>query len=205
MCAVTSKQGEGAGGESFAGRIMEPGELKELLAKFGMMVGLDTGPEADTNLQVAQLAHALVGVVEAHATRAEEDYRAAGADPPDIVQASLMAFAGVNCQNEVDELALINWRATRLAGVLSALDFGGPFPRKGEVGSGDALMRTIRLVAAALSGMTTAAVAAANPRRGETDAALGGHALFKAMGALEEAAKDIHTHRAMGDLMRLAD
>ena len=129
---MTSTQGEGASDESFAGRVMEPGELKELLARFGMMVGLDTGPEANTNLQVAQLAHALVGVVEAHATRAEEAYRAAGADPPDIIQASLMAFAGVNCQNEVDELALINWRATRLAGVLSALDFGGPFLRRGE-------------------------------------------------------------------------
>jgi len=202
---VASKQGEEAAGGSYAGKIMELGELKELLAKFGMMVGLDTSPEADTKFQAAQMAHALVGVVEAHATRAEDAYRAAGAEPPDIIQASLMAFAGVNCQNEVDELALINWRATRLAGVLSALDFGGPFPRKGEVGSGDALIRTIRLVGAALAGMTTAAVAAANPRRGDTDAALAGQALSKAMGALEEAAKDIHTHRAMGDLMRLAD
>ena len=202
---MASKQGEEAAGGSYAGKIMELGELKELLAKFGMMVGLDTSPEADTKFQAAQMAHALVGVVEAHATRAEDAYRAAGAEPPDIIQASLMAFAGVNCQNEVDELALINWRATRLAGVLSALDFGGPFPRKGEVGSGDALIRTIRLVGAALSGMTTAAVAAANPRRGDTDAALAGQALSKAMGALEEAAKDIHTHRAMGDLMRLAD
>lgn len=50
------------------------------------MVGLDTSPEADTELQVAQLAHALVGVVEAHATRAEEAYRAAGAGPADLIQ-----------------------------------------------------------------------------------------------------------------------
>ena len=176
---------------------MELGELKELLAKFGMMVGLDTSPEADTDLQVAQLAHALVGVVEAHATRAEEAYRAAGAEPADLIQTSLMAFAGVNCQSEVDELALINWRATRLAGVVGALDFGGPFPRKGAIGSGDALMRTIRLVAAALSGMTRAALVSANPRRGDGDATIAGETLFKAMGALEEAAKDIHTHRAM--------
>ena len=82
MCAVVTKQGEDAGGGSFAGRVMEPGELKELLAKFGMIVGLDTGPDVDANLQVAQMAHALVGVVEAHATRAEEAYRAAGADTP---------------------------------------------------------------------------------------------------------------------------
>ncbi|MFN2504270.1 MAG: hypothetical protein ABR540_08575 [Acidimicrobiales bacterium] len=192
-------------GSPYAGKIMEVGELKELLAKFGMMVGLDPSPEADTDLQVAQMAHALVGVVEAHATRAEEAYRAAGAEPADLIQASLMAFAGVNCQSEVDELALINWRATRLAGVVGALDFGGPFPRKGAIGSGDALMRTIRLVAAALSGMTRAALVSANPLRGDGDAAIAGETLFKAMGALEEAAKDIHTHRAMGELMGMAD
>lgn len=203
---MASGQSSGSeNGSPYAGKIMELDELKELLAKFGMMVGLDTSPEADTDLQAAQLAHALVGVVEAHATRAEEAYRAVGAEPADLIQASLMAFAGVNCQTEVDELALIHWRATRLAGVLSALDFGGPFPRKGGIGSGDALIRTIRLVAAALSGMTSAAQVSANPARGEGAAALAGEALSKAMGALEEAAKDVHTHRAIGDLMRMTD
>ena len=202
---MASNRGSDSDGSPYAGKIMEVGELKELLAKFGMMVGLDSSPEADTDLQVAQLAHALVGVVEAHATRAEEAYRDAGAGPAELIQASLMAFAGVNCQNEVDELGLINWRATRLAGVVGALDFGGPFPRKGAIGSGDALMRTIRLVAAALSGMTRAALVAANPRRGDGEAAVAGETLVKAIGALEEAAKDIHTHRAMGDLMRMTD
>lgn len=202
---MASNRGSDSDGSPYAGKIMQVGELKELLAKFGMMVGLDSSPEADTDLQVAQLAHALVGVVEAHATRAEEAYRDAGAGPAELIQASLMAFAGVNCQNEVDELGLINWRATRLAGVVGALDFGGPFPRKGAIGSGDALMRTIRLVAAALSGMTRAALVAANPRRGDGEAAVAGETLVKAIGALEEAAKDIHTHRAMGDLMRMTD
>jgi hypothetical protein len=201
---MTSPQDHGTDGP-YAGKVMEIGELKELLAKFGMMVGLDTSPEADTNLQVVQMAHALVGVAEAHATRAEQAYRAAGAGPGDIIQASLMAFGGVNCQTEADELALIHWRATRLAGVLGALDFGGPFPRKGDIGSGDVLIRTIRLVAAALSGMTSAAQASANPLRGDTDAALAGHTLSRAMDALEEAAKDIHLHRAIGDLMGMAD
>lgn len=111
----------------------------------------------------------------------------------------------MNCQTEVDELALINWRATRLAGVLGALDFSGPFPRRGAIGSGDALMRTIRLVAAALSGMTSAAHVAVNPWRGDEDAAVAGEALSKSMGALEEAVKDVHTHRAIGDLMRMTD
>ncbi len=202
---MASTQGSGDDGSPYAGRMMELGELSDLLAKFGMMVGLDTSPGADTDLQAAQLAHALVGVVEAHATRAEEAYRAAGAEPADIIQASLMAFGGVNCQSEADELALINWRATRLAGVLGALDFDGPFPRKGAIGSGDVLIRTIRLVAAALSGMTSAAQASANPRRGDGDAAVAGQALSRAMDALEEAAKDVHTHRAIGDLMGMTD
>lgn len=111
----------------------------------------------------------------------------------------------MNCQNEVDELALIQWRAVRLAGVLGALDFPGPIPRKGEVGSGDSLIHTMRLVAAALCGMATAAHTSVNPLRGPDDATVAGQALFKAMGALEEAAKDVHRHRAIGELMGMAD
>jgi hypothetical protein len=108
-------------------------------------------------------------------------------------------------QNEADELALISWRATRLAGVLGALDFSGPIPRKGEIGSGDSLIHTMRLVAAALCGMVTAAQASANPLRGPREAATAGQALAKAMSALEEAAKDVHRHRAMGELMGMTD
>jgi hypothetical protein len=63
-----------------------------------------------------------------------------------------MAFAGVNCQSESDELALIQWRVTRLSGALGALDFCGPITRQGEVGSGDSLIPTMRLTAAVLSG-----------------------------------------------------
>ena len=121
----------------WAGKVIPPRELGALLARFGMIVGLDTSPQADEELQSAQMAHALLGAAEAHATRAEQAYRDAGAEPPDITQASLMAFAAVNCQNEADELALISWRATRLAGVLGALDFSGPIAVTGEVGSGD--------------------------------------------------------------------
>ncbi len=127
-------------------------DLGALLTRFGMMVGLDTRPEADEEFQAAQLAHALVGVAEAHATRAEQAYRDAGAQPPDLTQASLMTFGAVNCQNEADELALIQWRATRLAGVLSALDFPGPIPRKGEVGAGTTLRFVLLLVLFTASG-----------------------------------------------------
>ncbi|MBV8540649.1 MAG: hypothetical protein JO063_04775 [Pseudonocardiales bacterium] len=117
-----------------------------------------------------------------------------------------MAFAGVNCQSESDELALIQWRATRLAGALGALDFSGPIQRQGELGSGDSLIRTMRLVAAALSGMaTTAAHASVDPQRGPGQGAAAGQALAKAMSALEEAAKDVNRHRAIGDLMGMAD
>ncbi len=202
--AAGKVNGSGRSGE-WAGEVIPTRELAALLARFGMMVGLDTSPEADEEFQSAQLAHALVGAVEAHATRAEQAYRDAGAGPPDLTQASLMAFAAVNCQNEVDELALIQWRAVRLAGVLGALDFPGPIPRKGEVGSGDALIHTMRLVAAALCGMATAAHTSVNMERGPGEAAQAGQALAKAMGALEEAAKDVHRHRAIGELMGMAD
>jgi hypothetical protein len=44
-----------------------------------------------------------------------------------------------------------------------------------------------------------------NPLRGPGDATVAGQALFKAMGALEEATKDIHRHRAIGELMGMTD
>ncbi len=63
----------------------------------------------------------------------------------------------------------------------------------------------MRLVAAALSGMATAAHTSINPLRGPKDSAVAGQALAKAMAALEEAAKDIHRHRAIGDLMGMVE
>jgi hypothetical protein len=202
MAGPETGQTNGEPGE-WAGEVIPLDELAALLARFGMIVGLN--PSGDTELQTVQLAHALVGAAEAHATRAEQAYRDAGAGPGDLTQASLMAFGGVNCQNESDELALIGWRATRLAGVLGTLDFSGPIARQGEVGSGDSLIRTMRLVAAALSGMATAAHTSVNPLRGPGDSAVAGQALAKAMSALEEAAKDANRHRAIGDLMGMVD
>jgi hypothetical protein len=204
VVSSAASKANGKPGE-WAGEVIPLEELTALLARFGMIVRLDASAEADQELQAAQLAHALLGVVEAHATRAEQVYRDAGAAPPDITRASLMAFAGVNCQSQSDELALIQWRATRLAGALGALDFAGPIKRQGEVGSGDSLIHTMRLVAAALCGMATAAYTSVNPLRGPDDATVAGQALFKAMGALEEAAKDVHRHRAIGELMGMAD
>lgn len=197
--ASTGRPGE------WAGRVIPTGELLGLLERFGMQFGLDEGPEAERELQAAQLGHALVGAAEAHATRTEEAYRAVGAGSADLTQASLMSFAAVNCQDQADELGLLQWRATRLAGALSALDFSGPVPREGEVGSGDTLIRTMRLTAAALAGMAQAAQATSNPHRGPGEAASAGEALSKAMGALEAAAADVHQHRAIGELMRYTD
>ncbi|MFI6742240.1 hypothetical protein ACIBI9_55835 [Nonomuraea sp. NPDC050451] len=57
----------------------------------------------------------------------------------------------------------------------------------------------MRLVAAALSGMATAARAARDPMR---DA---GEALIKAATVLQEAAKEAHSLRAMGELMTMTD
>ena len=41
---MASKQDDVSDGSPYAGKVMELGEIKELLAKFGMMVGLDTSP-----------------------------------------------------------------------------------------------------------------------------------------------------------------
>jgi hypothetical protein len=68
----------------FAGKVIEMEDLAALLARFGMIVKLDESPGAEAELQAAQMAHALVGAAEAHATRAEHAYRAAGADSADI-------------------------------------------------------------------------------------------------------------------------
>ncbi len=80
----------------WAGKVIPPRELGALLARFGMIVGLDTSPKADEELQSAQMAHALLGAAEAHATRAEQAYRDAGAEPPDITQASRGDSPGKN-------------------------------------------------------------------------------------------------------------
>ena len=140
-------------------------------------------------------------MVEAHASRAEDAARTAGAGVADIAEVALMAFAGANCQREADEWALIEWRATRLAMVLSGLDFGGPLPRQGQVGSGDVLVRTIRTVAAALSAMASAKHAAADPLRGDGVTADAGRALARAMDALAKAAADAPLHRNIGGLI----
>ncbi|MET7517944.1 hypothetical protein ABZS88_31595 [Streptomyces sp. NPDC005480] len=78
-----------------AGRVADPGELVELLARFGMLVQVDEAAADSRELMVASPAHALVGAAEAHASRAEDAANRAGAGPADIGQAALMAFAGV--------------------------------------------------------------------------------------------------------------
>jgi len=90
-------------------------------------------------LQTPQMENALACAVEAHASRAEDAYRQQGAEPADLAQVGLMAFAGVPCQGPADDLALIQWRAQHLAGALNSLAFPGPISRQGGIGSGDAL------------------------------------------------------------------
>jgi hypothetical protein len=193
-------RGMAAAGE-YAGGVIGHQELAALLAPFGMIVQVD--PDEDMAFQTAQMANALVGAVEAHASRAEDAYRQQGAGPAELVQTGLMAFAGVPCQGPADELALIQWRAQHLAGALNSLDFPGPIPRRGDIGSGDALIRTMRLAAAALSAMAKAAHIAAGPASGPGAAREAGMLLSRAMDALAEAAKDVHRHRAAGDLMSM--
>jgi hypothetical protein len=175
-------------------------ELTELLAKFGMIIRLDDSPDADRELQRTQLAHALVGVAEAHASRAEQRYRDAGATPSDLAEASLMAFAGVNCHTDLDEWGLISWRANRLAGALAALGIADR--DKHPAGS---LPATLVLVAAALSGIAQAVQTSLDPDRADGDALSAGLALSKAMDALDLAAGASARHCADADLIQLLD
>ena len=184
-------------------------ELVALLDRFGMKIEVDLAGAAaegvSPELVHARLAHALVGAVEAHATRAEEAARRTGADVEDIAEVALMAFAGAGSAAESDEWALIEWRTTRLAMVLSGLDFAGPLKREGRIGSGDTLVRTIRQVAAALSAMASAKHAGSNPLRGRGVARDAGQALSRGMDVLEQAAKDVPLHRNIGQLMQMTD
>ena len=153
-----------AGPGEFAGKVIGKQDLAALLAPFGMIVTVD--PDQDMAMQTAQMANALVGAVEAHASRAEDAYRRQGADPADLVQVGLMAFAGVPCQGPADDLALIQWRGPAPGGRPNSLDFPGPVKRQGDIGSGDALTRTMRLTAAALAAMAKAAHTSIDPARG---------------------------------------
>lgn len=63
----------------------------------------------------------------------------------------------------------------------------------------------MRLVAAALSGMATAAQTSVYPLRGPGESATAGEALAKSMSALEVAAKDTNRHRVIGDLLGMVD
>ena len=87
-------------------------------------------------------------------------------------------------------LALIQWRARHLAGALSSLDFPGPVKRQRDVGSGDALIRTMRLTAAALAAVAKAARTFADPARDPGAVREAGVVLSRAMDALAAAAKD---------------
>ncbi len=119
-------------------------DLVGLLDRFGMKVGIDLdGAAADgvsAELITARLAHALVGVAEAHASRAEDAARRAGAGVADIGEVALMAFAGANCQHEADEWALIEWRAAAPAGPGRVRRRAGPHdPAGGRGAVGDGL------------------------------------------------------------------
>ncbi|GAB4590257.1 hypothetical protein [Nocardia sp. IFM 10818] len=168
-----------------------------------MIVQLDKA--ADREMQTVQMWAALMGKVQARLITAETAYRESGAAPREMNEAALMAFVGLDCRSQVDELAYLHWQALRLAGALQTLDFPGPIPRAGDIGSGDSLMRTVRLVAAALQAMLHAAATAVNVDREDGASAESGHLLTRAMDALEQAATDIPLHRATGDLMRMVD
>ncbi|MGI8753162.1 MAG: hypothetical protein ACR2MN_12760 [Acidimicrobiales bacterium] len=127
---------------------------------------------------------------------------------PDITQASLMAFAGVNCESESDELGLIMWRAIRLAGAPGRFGLLRSDHTAGRSRFGrrtDPHEAPGRRLNTALSGMATVAHASVNPRRGPGESGAARQDLAKAVGALEEASKDANRHRSIGGLIGMAD
>jgi hypothetical protein len=64
-----------------AGRVADPEELVELLARFGMMMTVNEEEADSRELLTASQADALIGCVEAHASRAEDAANHAGAGP----------------------------------------------------------------------------------------------------------------------------
>jgi hypothetical protein len=76
---------------------------------------------------------------------------------------------------------------------------------EGPTGGPDPLGRTILLVAAALSGLLSAATTLRNPLRGDGDTATAAHAVRRAIAALEQATKDAQGQRVLADLLSMTD
>lgn len=163
---------------------------------FGVRVALD--PLAPAHEQSLGLAHALVGAAEIHAALAEEQARAAGADPAQLGEATGHTFNGAATRNAADDLALLSWEATAL--VRRIQTFAGTQPR-----GGDELLKTVMMTAAALSGLLNVAQTMSDPEREDGATRDAAALLPKAIMALEKAAGQAGGQKFLADLLGMTD
>ena len=170
-------------------------DLVDALRLLGVGVGVD-----DTVPTVGlALAYSTIGAAERNALSTEQHARAAGAGPAEFAQEIGAVLDGAACRNDLEVLALLEWRITRTTQAIQLLDLTGPH------GSPEPLMRSIVLTSAALAGLLAAAVTMRNPHRPDGETSGAARALRGAIKALDEAARDIRQHDVTAQLLDLTD
>jgi hypothetical protein len=108
-------------------------------------------------LGTARQAFAVLGGAERDAMRAEAAAVARGAGESDLVALSAEALGAAGCQEHLDALHLLSWRAGELRRSLELIDLGGPR------GTEDAMMVPVVVTAAALAELAQALYVIRNP------------------------------------------
>lgn len=98
----------------------------------------------------ARRAFRALGSAEHQAMGAETAARAAGASEGDIESFTAETLGEADCQEYLDALRLLSWRAQELSRALEFINLGGPR------GTEDAMMYPIVVTAAALADLVTA-------------------------------------------------
>lgn len=98
----------------------------------------------------ARAAFRALGAAENQAMAAERAAVAAGATDGDVEGFTAEALGAADCQEYLDALRLLSWRAQELSRALDFINLGGPR------GTEDAMMYPIVVTAAALAGLVTA-------------------------------------------------
>jgi hypothetical protein len=175
-----------------------PVDASELLKAFEVLgIQFSTGLAAGTKEDlVLSLSHGLIGAAEQHAMRAEQASRAAGATIADIGEATGQAFNAAGCRSVTDDIALLSWRAQRQAQAVGVVNENNP---------PDELMKTVQLVAAALSGLLSTAQTMRNPLRGARDTKDAARAVRASAAALDRALTSGPGLKVLADLLDTTD
>jgi hypothetical protein len=174
---------------------VDPPELLKVFETLGIKLAVDPTQARKEEL-VLNLSHGLIGAAEQHAMRAEQAARAAGTGIEGIGEATGQAFNAAGCRNATEDVALLSWRSQRLAQAVGQVN-GHNKP--------DELMKAVELVAAALSGMLSAAHTMRNPLRGDTETKEAARAVRASAAALDKALTTGPGLTVLADLLDLTD